>query len=293
MRKAIINQQSTINLHLFKDMHLGKTQTLKIAEKNNSGYFLENEQGERAFMSKIFANDDTEIGDEIDVFVYQDDHTLKATTEKPVAEVGEFAVMECIQTLPTGAFMDWGIIKDLFIPYKQQKGKIVEQKRYLVYIYIDEATNLITGTTKFKRNPQYDIVPFEYGNKVDMIMMNESELGWNVVINKEYIGLLYFSDVYKKLYPLSEEVGYIKAVREDGKIDVMLQLDGFENIDEFRERILEYLDQNFGLMYLSDKSSPEEIKTELQMSKKNFKKAIGGLYKDKIIEIMPDKIKLV
>lgn len=270
----------------------GKTQTLKIVEKNNSGYFLEDESGDRAFMSKIFATESTEIDDEIDVFVYQDDHTLKATTEKPVAEVGEFAVMECIQTLPTGAFMDWGIIKDLFIPYKQQKGKIVEQKRYLVYIYIDEATGLITGTSKFKRNPQYDITPFEYGNKVDLIMMNESELGWNVIINKEYIGLLYFSDVFKKLYPLSEETGFIKAVREDGKIDVMLQLDGFENIDEFRQKILDYLDQNFGLMYLSDKSSPEEIKKELEMSKKNFKKAIGGLYKDKIIEIQDDKIKL-
>ncbi len=272
---------------------LGKTQTLKIVEKNNSGFFLEDESGERAFMSKIFATDENDIGDDIDVFVYQDDHTLKATTEIPIAEVGEFAVMQCIQTLPSGAFMDWGIIKDLFIPYKQQKSKIVEGKRYLVYLYVDEATNLITGTTKFKRNPQYDITPFEYGHKVDLIMMNESEIGWNVIINKKYIGLLYFSDIFKKLYPLSEEVGYIKAVREDGKIDVMLQLDGFENIDEFRAKILDYLDQNFGLMYLSDKSSPEEIKAELQMSKKNFKKAIGGLYKDKLIEIQDDKIKLV
>ena len=272
---------------------LGKTQTLKIVEKNNSGFFLEDESGERAFMSKIFATDENDIGDDIDVFVYQDDHTLKATTEIPIAEVGEFAVMQCIQTLPSGAFMDWGIIKDLFIPYKQQKSKIVEGKRYLVYLYVDEATNLITGTTKFKRNPQYDITPFEYGHKVDLIMMNESEIGWNVIINKKYIGLLYFSDIFKKLYPLSEEVGYIKAVREDGKIDVMLQLDGFENIDEFRAKILDYLDQNFGIMYLSDKSSPEEIKAELQMSKKNFKKAIGGLYKDKLIEIQDDKIKLV
>lgn len=244
-------------------------------------------------MSKIFATDDTQIGEEVDVFVYQDDGTLKATTEKPIAEVGEFAVMQSIQTLPTGAFMDWGIIKDLFIPYKQQKSKIEEGKRYLVYIYIDEATGLITGTTKFKRNPQYDIVPFEYGHKVDLILMNESELGWNVVINKEYIGLLYFSDVYKKLYPLSEETGYIKAIREDGKIDVTLQLDGFENIDEFRQKVLEHLEQNFGLLYLSDKSSPEEIKNELQMSKKNFKKAIGGLYRDKMIEIQDDKIKLL
>jgi predicted RNA-binding protein (virulence factor B family) len=274
-------------------MQPGKTQTLKISEKNNSGWMLESETGETAFMSKVFIREEKEIGDEVEVFVYQDDHKLKATTEIPLAEVGEFAVMSCVQSLPTGAFMDWGIIKDLFIPYKQQKTKIIEGKRYLVYLYVDDELELITGTTKFKRNPQYEDVPFRKGDKVELIMMNESELGWNVVINKKYIGLVYTSDVYKKLYPLSEEEGYIKTIREDGKIDVSLQPEGFENIDEFRQRILNKLDENFGLLHLSDKSSPEEIKVELQMSKKNFKKAIGGLYKDKIVDLSNDKIKLL
>lgn len=189
--------------------------------------------------------------------------------------------------------MDWGIIKDLFIPYKQQKSKILEGKRYIVYVYTDDATGLTTGTTKFKRNPQYEDLPLRQGDKVDLIMMNESELGWNVVINKEYIGLIYASDVFKKLYPLSEETGYIKTIREDGKIDVTLQPQGFENVDEFKQAILDKLNDNYGLLYLSDKSSPEEIKDELQMSKKNFKKAIGSLYKDKIIEIADDRIKLL
>lgn len=274
-------------------MQLGKTQTLKISEKNNSGWMLESETGETAFMSTVFIREEKEIGDEVEVFVYQDDHKLKATTEIPLAEVGEFAVMSCVQSLPTGAFMDWGIIKDLFIPYKQQKTKIIEGKRYLVYLYVDDELELITGTTKFKRNPQYEDVPFRKGDKVELIMMNESELGWNVVINKKYIGLVYTSDVYKKLYPLSEEEGYIKTIREDGKIDVSLQPEGFENIDEFRQKILNKLDENFGLLHLSDKSSPEEIKAELQMSKKNFKKAIGGLYKDKIVDLSNDKIRLL
>lgn len=274
-------------------MQLGKTQTLKISEKNNSGWMLESETGESAFMSKVFIREEKEIGDEIEVFVYQDDNKLKATTEIPLAEVGEFAVMSCVQSLPTGAFMDWGIIKDVFIPYKQQKTKIIEGKRYLVHLYVDEDLKLITGTTKFKRNPQYENLPFQKGDKVDLLMMNESELGWNVVINKKYIGLIYTSDVYKKLYPLSEEEGYIKDIREDGKIDVSLQPVGFENIDEFKQKILNKLEENFGLLHLSDKSSPEEIKDELQMSKKNFKKALGGLYKDKIVDILDDKIKLV
>ncbi|AZA74726.1 MULTISPECIES: CvfB family protein [Chryseobacterium] len=274
-------------------MQLGKTQTLKISEKNNSGWMLESETGESAFMSKVFIREEKEIGDEIEVFVYQDDNKLKATTEIPLAEVGEFAVMSCVQSLPTGAFMDWGIIKDVFIPYKQQKTKIIEGKRYLVHLYVDDELKLITGTTKFKRNPQYEDLPFQKGDKVDLLMMNESELGWNVVINKKYIGLIYTSDVYKKLYPLSEEEGYIKDIREDGKIDVSLQPVGFENIDEFKQKILNKLEENFGLLHLSDKSSPEEIKDELQMSKKNFKKALGGLYKDKIVDILDDKIKLV
>lgn len=274
-------------------MQLGKTQTLTISEQINSGWILVDESGEKAFLPKIFIQDEKETGDEVEVFVYQDDDKLKATTEIPLAEVGEFAVMSCVQSLPSGAFMDWGIIKDLFIPYKQQKTKIIEGKRYLVYIYVDEDMELITGTTKFKRNPQYDNLPFQKGDKVDLLMMNESELGWNVVINKKYIGLIYASDVFKKLYPLSEEKGYIKMIREDGKIDVSLQPDGFENIDEFKQKILNSLEENYGLLYVSDKSSPEEIKDILQMSKKNFKKAIGGLYKDKIIDILEDKIKLL
>lgn len=273
-------------------MKLGKTQFLKIAEQNYSGLFLEDEDGERAFLSKVFAPENPEIGSEMEVFVFQDDDKLKATTEKPIAEVGEFAVLTCVESMPSGAFMDWGIIKDLFIPYKQQKSKILEGKRYLVNLYVDEFTDLITGTTKFKRNPQYENVPFKYGDKVNLILMNESELGWNVVINKEYIGLIYASDVYKKLYPLSEEIGYIKAIREDGKIDVSLQPEGYENNDEFQQIILNALEANHGLLYLSDKSSPEDIKQELQMSKKNFKKAIGGLYKWNKIEILDDKIKL-
>ena len=275
-------------------MKLGKTQTLKIAEINNSGAFLESENGERAFLPKIFLDENAEIDNDVEVFVYQDDDKLKATTEIPSAEVGEFAVMNCVQSLPSGAFMDWGIIKDLFIPYKQQKGKILEGKRYLVYIYIDEVSGRITGTTKFKRNQNYENVPFEAGDKVDLIIAGQSELGWNVVVNKKYLGLIYTSDVFKKLYPLSDEMGYIKTIREDGKIDVTLQKQGFvQNIDEFKQKILDKLEENYGLLYLTDDSSPEEIKEELQMSKKNFKKAIGGLYKENVIEILEDKIKLI
>lgn len=273
-------------------MKIGKTQVLTIASEQNSGFFLEDKFGGSCFLSKVFVNPYWKKGDEVEVFVYQDNDQLCATVEKSFCEVGEFAVMTCVQSLPSGAFMDWGIIKDLFIPYKQQKSKIIEGKRYLVYVYIDEISQRLTGTTKYKRNLQYEDLFLKKGDEVSLIICNETELGWNVVINKKYWGLIYTSDVYKKLYPLSEEVGYIKTIRKDGKIDVSLQLEGFENIDGFKKKILEKLEEGHGLLYLSDQSSPEEVRAELQMSKKNFKKAVGGLYRDRVIEILEDRIKL-
>lgn len=274
-------------------MQPGISQTLIITEKTDNGYFLSDQEGDHVFISKLFAEKDWKKGDEVQVFVYQEDAGLKATTEIPFAQAGEFAVMECVQVLPSGAFMDWGIIKDLFVPYKEQKGKMTEGKKYLIYVYQDEKTGLITGTQKFKRNPAYENLPLKKGDEVSLILMNETELGWNVVINQKYLGLVYSSDVYKKLFPLSEETGYIKTIREDGKIDVTLQPEGFEHIDEFKQKILDKLRENYGVLYLSDKSSPDEIKAGLEMSKKNFKKAIGSLYKDKIIEIQGDKIRML
>ena len=271
-------------------MEAGKTQILKIIKKTETGYFLSDSEGGNVFIANIFAENNWQEGDDVEVFIYQENDELKATTEKPYAEVGEFAVMECVQSMPSGAFLDWGIIKDLFVPYKEQKGKMVEGKKYLVYVYQDENTGLVTGTAKFKRNPSYENLPLKEGEKVSLILMNEKELGWNVVINQKYIGLVYKTDIYKKIYPLSTEIGYIKTSREDGKIDVVMQPFGFENIDEYKQKILDKLKDNYGLLYLSDKSSPEEIKQELEMSKKNFKKAIGSLYKDKLIEIQEDKL---
>ena len=280
-------------------IQIGKYNTLTILRDTKVGLFLGNpEQDPEGIHDILLPNkyvpNEFEIGEELIVFVYLDhEQRPVATTLEPYILLNEFALLRVNYINQVGAFMDWGIIKDLFIPYKQQKSKIIEGKRYLVYVYIDDATGLITGTTKFKRNPQYEDLPLRNGDKVDLIIMNESELGWNVVINKKYIGLIYASDVFKKLYPLSEESGYIKTIREDGKIDVSLQPQGFENVDEFKQKIIDKLNDNYGLLYLSDKSSPEEIKEELLMSKKNFKKAIGSLYKDKVIEIKDDRISLL
>lgn len=271
----------------------GQYNVLTYVRDQGNELLWEHADGSQVLMLSIFKDPSWQPGDMQRLFVYQDAHVLKATTEHPAATVGQFAVMSCVHVLPAGAFLDWGIIKDLFVPYKQMKGKMEEGKRYLVYLYLDEETGMITGSTRYKRNPHYENLPLKPNEEVKLIISNESELGWNVVINQQYLGLLYFSDVFKKLYPLSEEIGYIKTLREDGKIDVSLQPAGFENQDVFVQKVLEKLQDNYGLLYLSDNSTPDEIKEELQMSKKNFKKAIGTLYRERKIEILPDKIRLL
>ena len=274
-------------------MKIGQFNQLIVSNKNEHGYYLEDRNGACVFIAKLFAENHWQIGDEVKVFIYQDENEIKATIEEPFIQVGEFGILNCVQNLPAGSFMDWGIIKDLFVPYKQQRGKMVEGRNYLVYAYIDEETGRITGTTKLPKNNTTRDFPFKNGDKVELIIANTTDLGWNVIINRKYIGLLYNSEVFQNLRPMMETEGYIKNIREDGKIDVILQPVGFENIDAFQTKILEELDANYGILYLSDQSSPEDIKAELQMSKKNFKKAIGGLYKAKKIEILEDKIRLL
>lgn len=274
-------------------MKIGQFNQLIVSNKNEHGYYLEDRSGVCVFIAKLFAENHWQIGDEVKVFIYQDENEIKATIEEPFIQVGEFGILNCVQNLPAGSFMDWGIIKDLFVPYKQQRGKMVEGRNYLVYAYIDEETGLITGTTKLPKNNTTRDFPFKNGDKVELIIANTTDLGWNVIINRKYIGLLYNSEVFQNLRPMMETEGYIKNIREDGKIDVILQPVGFENIDAFQTKILEELEANYGILYLSDKSSPEDIKAELQMSKKNFKKAIGGLYKAKKIEILEYKIRLL
>ncbi len=275
-------------------MEIGKTNCLTVKEKVSDGWMCIDATGMICLMPNIFTLPDMDVGTEVKAFVYQDGKELRATTEIPYAEVGEYAVMECIEVLPTGAFIDWGIIKDLFVPYTEQRGKMTVGKRYALYVYQDEETGLITGTAKFKRNLTYarQELPFIEGQEVSILLLGEGDLGWNVVIEKKYLGLVYASEVFKKLYPLSTEIGYIKSIRDDGKIDVSLQRTGIEHLDTFAVKVYNELVKNNGILYLSDSSNPEEILYKLEMSKKNFKKAIGSLYKAEKIIIRQDHIAL-
>lgn len=275
-------------------MEIGTFNTLTITQQQDHAFYLSDGTTE-IVMAKLFAENDWQVGQEVSVFVYQDGEEIKATVEKPFAQVGEFAVMRCVETLPAGAFMDWGIIKDLFVPYREQRGKMQEGRDYLIYVYRDLETGLVTGTAKPKNSlTSANENEYQPNEKVDLIIVNPTDLGWNVIINQKHWGLVYSSEIYQDLKPLTEQSGYIKTIRPDGKIDVSLQPLGYEhNSDEFQQKILDALEKGYGILYLSDESSPEDIREELQMSKKNFKKAIGALYKARKIEIRPDSIRLL
>lgn len=291
MQKYALNGTFHTFVAMNYEIKPAQIQVLEISAKNPRGLELKSVNGQTAILPDIFVSSEFKIGDEIEVFVYQDDNQYFATTERPNAVEGEFAVMTCVQTLPSGAFLDWGIIKDLFVPYRQQRQKMQEGERYLVYVYIDPETSLITGTAKYPKNIPLgdDIKP---GDEVKILVASRSELGWNVIVNKKYPALVYANEVYKFLEPFSQHTAWVHQIREDGKMDIRLQPNGYESIDIFQEKILEVLSAQGGTLWLSDSSDPEDIKRELNMSKKNFKKAIGGLYKQGKINLSSNFIKL-
>ena len=283
-----------------KMIEIGKYNTLTILRDTKVGLFLGNpEQDPEGIHDILLPNkyvpNEWEIGEEIIVFVYLDhEERPVATTLEPYILLNEFALLRVNYVNQVGAFMDWGMEKDILVPFKEQARPMEKGKRYLVYLYMDEKTKRLVASSKTNQFLNNDQLTVEKGEEVDLIVSHITELGINVIINERHKGLLYKDEVYDDAIRTGDRLrGYIKTIREDGKIDVSLQPEGFEHIDEFKQSILDALEKNYGLLYLSDKSSPEEIKEELKMSKKNFKKAIGGLYKDKKIEILEDKIKLL
>jgi predicted RNA-binding protein (virulence factor B family) len=242
------------------------------------------------YVPKVF-----EIGEEIIVFVYLDhEERPVATTLQPYILVNEFALLRVNYINQVGAFMDWGMEKDILVPFKEQARPMEKGKRYLVYLYVDEKTNRLVASSKTNQFLSNENITVEKGEEVDLIVSHITELGINVIINEKHKGLLYKDEVYDESIRTGDRaVGYIKNIRPDGKIDVSLQKQGYENVEPNAEKIVDELRASRGFLRLNDNSHPEDIKTVLKMSKKTFKKAIGSLYKDKLIEIKDDGIYLV
>jgi len=273
-------------------IEIGTYNTLEIVRDTSVGLFLSDGKTDVLLPNK-YVPKRFEIGDEIIVFVYLDhEERLIATTLKPYVQRNEFAYLQVNYTNQYGAFLNWGLEKDLFVPFREQARKMENAKRYLVYAYLDEKTDRLVASSKLNQFLETENITLELNEKVDLVVSHITELGINVIINSKYKGLLYKNEVFENLSPGKKLIGYIKNIREDKKIDVSLHKIGTESIDENAQKILKELKATKGFLRLTDNSHPEEIKTVLKMSKKSFKKAVGTLYKQRIISINEQGIHL-
>lgn len=272
----------------------GKYNELEVVKILTFGAYLSEKGGtEEILLPLKYIPEGTEVGSILDVFIYNDNENRPvATTLKPYAQVGEYAFMTVKETSDLGAFLDWGIAKDLFVPFREQRMQMQQGKKYLVYLYIDETTGRITASSKYAKFIDKNAAAFKQGDEVELLISEHTEMGYKAIINNQYLGLIYLNEVFDKLYIGDIKRGYIKLMREDGKIDLSLQKQGYEHVEDSKHLLLHQLKMNDGIIALGDKSSPDEIYRKLKMSKKAFKKTIGGLYKDKLIEITDFEIKL-
>ncbi|MDA0147512.1 CvfB family protein [Vibrio sp. LaRot3] len=276
-------------------INVGQVNHLEVVKKTEFGLFLDAGEFGSSLLPNRFVPEGTEVGQFIDAFLYFDsDNQLAATTETPIAQVGEWGLMKIEGINATGAFVNWGIkSKDLLIPFSEQRGRLAEGQTILVYVYTDKASGRIVGTTKF--NKHLDNTPANYtrNQQVDLLIAERSELGYKAIINGEHWGMIFSSDVFGKLFIGKKVKGYIKAIREDGKIDLSLQKVGVAKMDDLSTKIIELLEKKDGFLPLNDKSSPDAIFAAFRTSKGTFKKTIGGLYKAGKITIEKEGIRLV
>jgi len=274
-------------------LQIGVYHTLKIDRETKVGLFLTNGKDDVLLPNKYVPNDFT-IGEDLTVFVYLDhEERPVATTLKPSITLNSFAVLKVNYINKFGAFLNWGMEKDLFAPFKEQARPMEKDKRYIVTMYLDKQTGRLAASSKINQFLDKEPLDIEVGQEVDLMVSHITEIGINVIINWRFRGLAYQNEVFETVSPGYKTKGYIKTIRPDGKIDVSFQKQGFEAIDDSAQQVLEALKQNDGILRLNDNSHPEEIKSVLKMSKKTFKKAIGSLYKQKLIDINNEGIQLV
>ena len=267
-------------------LEIGTHTTLTVDRIKSPGAYLTNDNAEDVLLPNKYVSDDLQVGDEIEVFIYLDgEERIVATTINPYIKLNDYAVLKANNVNKIGAFMDWGLEKDLFIPFREQDMKIIEGNSYLVYMYFDNQTERLVGSTKLLKYLDNSNHKLQVRDKVDLIVWNSSELGTKVIINKKHLGLLYSNEVFKKLDFGQELTGFIKKTRSDDKIDVSLEEISYKNIEPNAQRILKLLEKNKGFLKLNDKSHPDEIQNVLGVSKKAFKKSLGSLYKKRLVTI--------
>lgn len=300
-----------------KKIQLGQKNRLKAAWKVDFGMYLEGDDEGKILLPARYVPEDLEVGDEIDVFVYLDNEERRvATTLEPKAMVGDFAYLEVAWVNEFGAFLDWGLMKDLFCPFREQKKRMETGRSYIVHVHLDEESYRIMASAKIEKwlendklakgeveisSPSGSLSTVEdegrgslsVGQKVSALIWQKTDLGFKAIIDNKYGALLYDSQLFREIHTGDKVEAYITKIRPDGKIDIALQQSGRQHTEDFAEKLLHYLQYRGGRCRLGDKSSAEEIKEQFGVSKKTYKRAIGDLYKRRLITISEDGIELV
>lgn len=272
---------------------LGRMSVLKVSRLVEIGAYVSADETE-ILLPRRYLPDEIEEGDMIKAFVYHDNEgRLIATTMPPLLEVGEVALLRAVSVTTQGAFMKWGIHRDLFVPYAEQSEHIREGYNYLVYAYVDEVSNKIVGSTKLSKHLGNIPPSYHPGDRVEALVYSRNDYGYRLVVDHRHWGMVYYSDSSTRLFHGQKIEAYVVRVREDGRLDLSLSSVGYGRISDQSEWLLELLKKAEGRLCVGDKSSPEEIRSLCGMSKKAFKMAVGRLYKEKKVVIEPCAIVLV
>jgi len=284
------------------EIRLGEYNLLRVKEEARRegfgevfGMYLDAGREGEILMPQKYVPEGTKPGDEIECFIYLDqDERPIATTEKPFAKVGDFAYLECSWVNEYGAFLDWGLTKDIFCPFREQKKRMEIGDKFIVHIHIDEESYRIVASAKIEhylKEPD-STCELQRGSEADILIWQKTDLGFKVIVNNSYPGLIYEDQIFKYIHTGDRMKAYVSNMRPDGKIDLSLQPLGIAAAEDFSATLLDYIKDNGGYCALNDKSDPEEIKRLFHVSKKIFKKATGDLYKKKLITLAEDGLHL-
>lgn len=274
-------------------MQLGRYNYLEVLRDTSVGLFLGDDSEHEVLLPNKYVPANAKIGGILKVFIYTDSEDRPiATTLKPLIHLNEFACLRVKDVSNVGAFLDWGLEKDLLVPFREQKDKMKLGKSYIVYLRLDEVTHRLVATAKLHKVFDKEVGQLEAGQEVDLIIGEGTDIGIEVIIDHRYRGMLYRNEIFQDVMFGDPIKGYIKQVREDGKIDVSLRKTGLDNLEEGAQKILNELRANGGYLPLHDKSDPEDIQYHLEMSKKNFKRSLGTLYKKKLVILEEGGVRL-
>lgn len=272
---------------------LGKYNQLEVVKEVDFGVYLNGDEDGEILLPKRYVPEGTKPGDILNVFIYLDmEERLVATILQPYVQVGEFACLEVAWVNQFGAFLNWGLMKDLFVPFREQKMKMQKGKRYVVYVHLDEESYRIVASAKVEHFLSTEKPDYQPGQEVEVLVWQRTELGYKVIVENKFSGMLYHNEIFQPLEVGMRLTAFIKQVRPDGKIDLVLQKAGARKVDDFSEVLWQYIKDNDGFTPLNDKTDAEVIYHTFGVSKKTFKKAVGDLYKKRRIVLEEDGIHL-